>query len=231
MAAMSTPTRAVTDAREREATAPVRCSCYAVLSELLASPHDLDPRVPLREKSGIASGLEFGAPVDAALSAYVESELDDLKRQYSGLFEVGDDGPPVPIREDLQTGQRAGTREDLVRFYSFFKYSLGEKFAWAPDHASVELEFMHYLCYHEASADDGHLSYQLAQFDFSSRHLVTWLPRLANNVQAKSPDSIYGRIVGVVCEFLLRDHEWQAATIVESSVDRPVDASASAKSG
>jgi DMSO reductase family type II enzyme chaperone len=230
MAAMSIPTRSVTDARDRGATAPLRCSCYAVLSELLASPHDLDPRVPLREKSGIASGLEFGAPVDAALSAYVEFDLEELQRQYSGLFEVGDDGPPVPIREDLQTGQRAGTREDLVRFYSFFKYSLGEKFAWAPDHASVELEFMHYLCYHEASADDGHLSYQLAQFDFSSRHLVTWFPRLANAVQAKSPDSIYGRVVGVVCEFLLRDHDWQAATIVDQPVDQSAGASAAPNS-
>lgn len=218
MVAMSLPTRAVTDARNREATAPLRCGCYAVLSELLASPHDLDPRAPLRDKIGVASGLEFGAPVDAALTEYVDIELEELKRQYSGLFEVGNDGPPVPIREDLRTGQRGGTREDLVRFYGFFKYSLGERFAWAPDHLSVELEFMHFLCYREATADSDSsgdaLSYQLAQFDFAERHLVNWVPGLADTVAATAPDSLYARVARVVSEFVLRDHGWQQGTIV-----------------
>lgn len=208
--------------RDTEASAPPRCACYAALSELVASPHDFDPRSSLRERIGVGGQVEYGTALDELLTSFVDVDLDVLKREYSGLFEVGNDGPPVPIREDLQTGQRAGTREDLVRFYSFFKYSLDEKFAWAPDHLSVELEFMHFLCYREATADSTSdpttrvdtLSYQLAQFDFATRHLVNWIPGLAAAVTANAPDSLYARVARVAGEFVRRDHEWQRGTIV-----------------
>ena len=78
-----------------------------------------------------------------------ELNPEDLKREYSGLFEVGSDGPPVPIREDLHRNQPAKVKESIVRFYDYFGYGLSEKFQWAPDHLSVELEFMHFLCYQE----------------------------------------------------------------------------------
>jgi len=206
------PTRSVAN-REAETTAPLRCGCYSVLSELLASPHDLDPRASLREKIGVAAGLPYGGALDELLTEFVDVELSTLKREYSGLFEVGDDGPPVPIREDLQTGQRAGTREDLIRFYNFFNYSLDEKHAWAPDHLSVELEFMHFLCYGEASARSDALSYQLAQVDFAERHLVCWVPELAKGVAKVASDSIYRRGIEAVERFLNADYAWQCGTI------------------
>lgn len=201
--------------RDVETTAPVRCGIYGALSELLASPHDLDSRPSLRDKIGLASHSEYGEGLDDLLNEFVEVDLASLKREYSGLFEVGNDGPPAPIREDLQTGQRAGTREDLVRFYNFFKYKLDEQFSWAPDHLSVELEFMHFLCYREATAEADALSYQLGQFDFSDRHLFNWLPGLTRNVEATSPGSLYSRVVAAVSDFVVRDHSWQAGTIVE----------------
>jgi len=206
------PTRCVAN-RETETTAPLRCACYSALSELLASPHDLDPRPSLREKIGVAAGLPYGGALDELLAEFVAVDLTTLKREYSGLFEVGNDGAPVPIREDLQTGQRAGTREDLVRFYNFFKYSLDEKYAWAPDHLSVELEFMHFLCYREATADQDALSYQLGQFDFAERHLVRWVPELAQGVARVASDSIYRRVIDAAEQFLSADHAWQCATI------------------
>lgn len=206
-------TRSVVD-RETAASAPARCACYAAWSELVASPHDLDPRASLRQKIGAGAGVEYGTALDALLSEFADADLDTLKREYSGLFEVGSDGPPVPIREDLQTGQRGGTREDLVRFYNYFNYKLGEKFAWAPDHLSVELEFMHYLCYREATTESDVLSYQLAQVDFTERHLVGWIPRLATSVDANSPESQYSRIVSALHAFVIADYDWQRGTIV-----------------
>ena len=117
------------------------------------------------------------------------ADLAGLRREYSGIFEVGSQGPPVPIREDLQTGQRAGTREEVVRFYEYFGYVLDDRFAWQPDHLSVELEFMHYLCFREAEAasEADALSFQLAQADFAERHLTAWLPLLAGNVAVLAP--------------------------------------------
>jgi len=199
--------------RDVARTAPVRCVCYAALSELTASPHDIDPRATLKDRIGIATDLPYGAELDQLLSGFVEMELDELKRQYSGLFEVGSGGPPVPIREDLQTGQRSGTREELVRFYNYFHYALAEKYAWAPDHLSVQLEFMHVLCFREAESETDKLSYQLAQADFTERHLLKWVPRLSENTDSVSPGSLYARVITVLDDFLACDFAWQNGTI------------------
>ena len=205
--------RVLVGERDARRTAAARCACYAALSELACSPHDIDPRQGLRDKIGAGELLDYSAGLDELLCEFVELDLDKLKIEYSGLFEVGSNGPPCPIREDLQTGQRGGTREDLVRFYGYFNYALEEKFAWAPDHLSVELEFMHFLCYREASAETDAASYQLAQADFSERHLVCWVPGLAKAVAKTAPDSIYCRAIEIIERFLTADHAWQCGTI------------------
>lgn len=199
--------------RDTELTAALRCACYAALSELVCSPHDVDPRPALRDKLGDGGTLDTTSGLDELLREFTDRDIESLKREYSGLFEVGSEGPPCPIREDLQTGQRKGTREDLVRFYAYFNYVLDEEFAWAPDHLSVELEFMHFLCYHEASAGEDATSYQLAQVDFSERHLVRWVPELAASVARAAPDSIYCRVIEVIDRYLSADLAWQRGTI------------------
>ena len=201
--------------RELELSAPARCACYGAWSTLVASPHDIDARASLGEKIGAGATIDYASQLDALLQEYVETDIDVLKREYSSVFEVGSDGPPSPIREDLQTGRRAGTREDVVRFYSFFNYSLDEKFAWAPDHLSVELEFMHYLCYREATSAGEALSYQLAQADFSERHLCRWVPSLAASVESNAPGSLFSRIVAEMHAFTRADYDWQCTTIVK----------------
>ncbi len=204
--------------RAVESTASVRCACYAAWSELCASPHDLDPRPGLRERVGSWGSIGYASSMDALIGDYVDVPLEDLKRQFSGLFEIGSDGPVVPIREDLQTGQRAGTRESLVRFYEHFGYQLAQGFAWAPDHLSVELEFMHFLCYGEATADSDASSQQLAQIDFTERHLLRWVPDLARQVEKESAGSLYARVIAELAQFVAADREWQAGTIVATTV-------------
>ena len=127
---------------------------------------------------------------------------------------MGDRGPPVPIREQQQFSHLSGIREDLLRFYDFFGYPLHQGCAWAPDHLSVVLEFCHLLCYRESTASRDRLSYQLAQLDFASRHLLLWMPLFADRVDAVSPTSIYSKIARSLCEFVARDYEWQVSTIV-----------------
>lgn len=201
--------------RQVAETAVLRCLCYAACSEIVASPHEVDPRPALRERIGLGEAVLHARALDPILAAIGDSELTRLRAEYSGLFEIGSDGPPIPIREDLQTGQRAGTREEVVRFYEYFKYVLAEKFAWQPDHLSVELEFMHYLCFRESETDNeaAALPYQLAQADFSERHLVTWLPQLANNVDKLAHGSLYARAVEAIRDFVTEDLEWQRGTI------------------
>jgi DMSO reductase family type II enzyme chaperone len=204
--------------RDGGATAPGRCLLYAVFSDIAASPFDAEPAVAGEAINFAELGLpyELNSP-EELLREWRETDKDALKREYSGLFEVGSNGPPVPIREDLHRNQPAGVREDIVRFYEFFGYGLEEKFAWSPDHLSIELEFMHFLCYREAEQCDQEsgdpLSFQLAQSDFSERHLVNWVSELAERVLAQQPDSLYGKLLAAMSEFLVKDYEWQASTI------------------
>jgi DMSO reductase family type II enzyme chaperone len=216
------PGRRVTGRQVAE-TAALRCLCYAACSELLASPHEVDPRPALRDRVGLGEAVPHARALDALLAEVCSAELARLRSEYSGLFEVGSQGPPVPIREDLQTGQRAGTREEIVRFYDYFGYVLDGKFAWQPDHLSVELEFMHYLCYREAQAGDevDALSFQLAQADFSGRHLAGWVPQLATNVDRLASGSLYARVAAAVRDFVTADQEWQMGTIVDASAGAP----------
>jgi len=142
------------------------------------------------------------------------------------MFEVGSDGPPVPIREDLQLGQKSGVREELVRFYDFFGYTLSEKFAWAPDHLSLELEFMQFLAVSEAEGLDqlangetpeaDLASFQLGQIDFLQRHLINWVPIVLHAVEEQNSNSFYYRVVSVLRDFLAADFEWQSGTIATS---------------
>ena len=220
-------TRAGRQVRDRQVpdTAGPRCLCYAACSELVASPHEVDPRPALAERFAVADGVPHADGLGPVLRELSAAELEQLRAQYSGLFEVGSQGPPVPIREDLQTGQHGGTREEIVRFYDYFGYVLDGKFAWQPDHLSVELEFMHFLCYREAqaaTADDA-LSFQLAQADFARRHLVNWLPPFAANVEKVAGGTLYARVVAAIRDFVVADLDWQRGTIVETADDRPAD--------
>jgi DMSO reductase family type II enzyme chaperone len=209
--------------RDHEAT-PARCVMYVLFSDLMASPFDAEPVMAGQPVDLDALGLPYEVTnLQALLEEWRTADRDELRRVYSSLFEVGSDGPPVPIREDLHKDQPAGLREDIVRFYDFFGYGLQESFAWAPDHLSVELEFMHFLCFRElqmleSAADEADpLSYQLAQFDFAERHLCDWVPELATKVLQQNADGLYGRLLGALSEFLVKDYEWQAATIQDGA--------------
>jgi len=199
---------------------PGRCFLYAVFSDLLASPFDAEPAVAESAIDIESLGLPYTlSGLTALIGQWQSADREALKREYSSLFEVGSDGPPAPIREDLHLQQPAGVREDIVRFYEFFGYGLEEKFAWAPDHLSVELEFMHYLCYSEIEAQDAMangrdvLSYQLGQSDFAQRHLCNWVPDLAAKVLDMNSASVYGGLLAALSEFLVADFDWQAQTI------------------
>lgn len=209
-----TATRSVLAKREREGSAAPRCLAYAACSELLASPHELDPRPALQARVGLGTFWPQAAALDPLLVEVATADLGALRRAYSGLFEVGDEGPPVPLREDLQPG-RAGSREELVRFYDHFGYALSEHFAWQPDHLSVLLEFMHYLCWHEAQAasDEEALAYQLAQADFTQRHLASWLPQWAQRVAALDAGSSYALVAAALVSFVTADLAWQSDSI------------------
>jgi DMSO reductase family type II enzyme chaperone len=196
-------------------SAAPRCAAYAICSDLLTSPHEFDARAALAGRQHSFPTLQHAAPLTALEQAYVALDRKALAAEYSGLFEVGDDGPPVPIRESLRPMRGTADREEVVRFYAHFGGDVATDHAWQPDHAAIELEFLHLLCYrelHAGSATEA-LPYQLAQLDFAARHLGSWLPALAQDVLAARPNGVYARVVGGIASFVAADLAWQRATV------------------
>ena len=81
--------------RQSETTALPRATIYSLFSQLLSSPHELKPLNLTPEIS--FEGLPFDFNIREMIDSYVKHDHDELRLRYSGLFEVGDDGPPVPI--------------------------------------------------------------------------------------------------------------------------------------
>ncbi len=167
--------------------AAARCRAYALWSAATASPHEHDPR--------------------EAVPALAAVELATLRREYSALFEVGDEGPPLSLREAARDGGRASVREEVVRFYEHFHYTLAEAHAWQPDHLSVQLEFMQLLCAREAQSEtpEAAAPWRRAQADFATRHLVPGLPGLAAGVARLAPDSVYAELFTALSGFVRED--------------------------
>lgn len=166
---------------------------------MAASPHEHDPR--------------------GASPALAAVELATLQRDYSALFEVGDAGPPLPLRAAAREGGRASVREEVVRWYEHFHYTLAEAHAWQPDHLSVQLEFMQLLCAREAQAlgsaegPASALPWQCAQADYAERLLVPWLPELAAGVARLAPRSPYAQVFAQIRDFVCADAAQRRATL------------------
>lgn len=203
--------RCLDEIRLSESTPASRSIAYSLFSLLMSSPHDINQKDKLIDIQTLP--LPFDFDLDSIINEFCAEEQSTLKTQYSALFEVGDDGPPASIREDLFLMQPAKLREDLVRFYEYFGYQLNDEFQWQMDHLSIQLEFMHFLIDGESQVTEDKLSYQLGQLDFSIKHLMNWVPKLVERIKALSSDDIYNKI-GIELElFLNHDLKWQEETI------------------
>ena len=198
--------------RMTEATAVSRATAYAIFSLLISSPHEVNPREKITDIQ--LSELPFDFDLEKIMNDFSLNDEDTLKKQFSALFEIGDHGPPIPIREDLFLNQPAKLKEDLVRFYEHFGYELDEGFQWQMDHLSIQLEFMHFLAMGEFEEQKDKLSYQLGQLDFTQKHLLNWVPKLAEQLSVLSKeDEIYAKISIELKTFLEHDLKWQEQTI------------------
>ena len=198
--------------RMTEATAVSRATAYAIFSLLISSPHEVNPRDKITDIQ--LSELPFDFDLEKIMNDFSLNDEDTLKKQFSALFEIGDHGPPIPIREDLFLNQPAKLKEDLVRFYEHFGYELDEDFQWQMDHLSIQLEFMHFLAMGEFEEQKDKLSYQLGQLDFTQKHLLNWVPKLAEQLSVLSKeDEIYAKISIELKTFLEHDLKWQEQTI------------------
>ncbi|MCP3956423.1 MAG: hypothetical protein GY719_01080 [bacterium] len=205
-------------------SARIRAAAYALFSQLVASPSDaafagaaLPPDLSeALEQLGEHLPYPFDwLPLAGVAEALTDRDLRRIVRAYGVLFEVGSDGPPLAIREDLAEGRPAGTKEEIVRFYEHFGYRLSKDVQWAPDHLSVELEFLHFLAFKECREKDPEKAqpFQLGQVDFLERHPMAWMPDLASRVGQLAGEVYHRRLFQTVDAFLRADLDWQKTTV------------------
>jgi DMSO reductase family type II enzyme chaperone len=134
------------------------------------------------------------------------SSLEEWQQEYTQLFDVGmgTGGPPCPLYEGCYRPDwgRSKLFEELLRFYDFFGLGLSPDSRELPDHLTVELEFMHFLTYQEAKAEDN-ISYLRAQRDFLKRHLIPWLPIVKQRIDELEA-SEYFRALGYILDAFIR---------------------------
>ena len=183
-----------------------RSIIYQRLAQVFSYPGEED-YAGLVDDSYLEPFLLLGRDVESLLSktSYPVS-LEELQQQYTGLFDVGrgGSGPPCPLYEGPYRPDwgRSKIFEELLRFYDFFGLELSPDSRELPDHLTVELEFMHFLTFQEASSEDP-APFQRAQRDFLNRHLVNWVPMLRQRIDEVAI-SEYFKAQGFILESFIR---------------------------
>ncbi len=170
----------------------------------------------LHERAGL------GTPPHLHADAGVE-----LEATYIATFEVGVPEPPVPLYESAYARSgRAARRallEELVRFYEFFGFELGDTPDEAPDHLTVELEFVAALAQLERLAGERGAptaSFSRARRDMLQRHL---LPFLEDVCRAPLPDGLYPRALHALRDAVRSDASRLAATTAAVGSSEPAE--------
>lgn len=141
----------------------------------------------------------------------------DFEVQYVQTFDVGAPQPPCPLYEyAYREGQEHATvMARLATFYGHFGLAMNETEGKRElhDHASVELELMHFLTFKEAQAteegsEDLVACYRLAQRDFLARHLAQWLPALAQRLDAAGAPAFYAQLAKLAARAAALESGW-----------------------
>ncbi|MDO8616288.1 MAG: molecular chaperone TorD family protein [Dehalococcoidia bacterium] len=208
---------------EESASVCARSRIYALFSRTFSFPEDrlhLEIRENrwLQDLTTACAGLPYHFRIPQSLRWDVHADYDVFQSGYIRLFEVGGRaGPPCPLHSGHYGQDRLRTMEELVRFFSFFGVRI--RAGLMPDHASVELEFMHYLSRQEAEAEDEEerLSCLRAQRDFLNRQLAGWWPALTARVKReRGGGAFYRSAVSLAGRFLEAERVYLSRQISDS---------------
>ncbi len=208
---------------EEQISAGVRSQLFALFSEALNYPSEaLCERARKGELSGaLREGLELVASLPRAADDVDWEALetpggeDDLAVEYTRLFDAGASGPPCPLYGGLYGDARMKTMEECVRFYNHFGLTLSQEQRELPDHLQTQLDFLHFLCFHEALAlqqAGDPAPFRRAQRDFVARRLETWLPKLVDKLAGQSAAPFFATLIGLLSDFIASESQRLAKT-------------------
>lgn len=142
------------------------------------------------------------------LSTLPTGDTQSIVNEYNRLYFVK---PKAPLHEsyyiDKEGQHRGWIIANLQGEYSNSGLVLSPTLNELPDHLSVELEYMSFLCSSQASAaENGTESesrrYQEMQRSFLTQHLAQWFPMFHKRVKDASQGAFYLAIIEALFDFL-----------------------------
>lgn len=172
--------------------------------------------VILNNKPRIALRQRVAAVVDAlheVQERHNGCSLSALREEYETLFGhvVSKDCPPYETNYGrAHIFMQAQQLSDIAAFYRAFFLEVSDAVKERVDHVGIELEFMHFLTYKEAYAQQHHSAEQAqicvdAQRKFLEEHLGRWAPVLARMMQRQTSHGVYGALAALLEDFLAVD--------------------------
>ncbi len=131
-----------------------------------------------------------------------ELNLVEIRLEYNRLF-VGPNALPCPPYESVYRRDRAPSDLgmlmgpsvlDIKKRYGEAGLQISQNFPDLPDHVSVEMEFMSYLCAKEADVLSRHEDVTIwrgRQAEFWRIHLEPWIPQFSQAVLSNSRSNFY----------------------------------------
>lgn len=133
-----------------------------------------------------------------------ELNLEEIRLEYNRLF-VGPNALPCPPYESVYRRDRPASELgmlmgpsvlDVKKRYGEAGLQIAQNFPDLPDHVSVEMEFMSYLCSKEADAicsqeEDETTTWRSRQAEFWRIHLEPWIPQFSKAVLSNSRSIFY----------------------------------------
>ena len=153
------------------------------------------------EKLAGAAGFQF----DPSYSLILDTTSEVFESEFIALHEVGMGGAPCALHSGHYMRDRSKTMEEVLRFYRFFHFKHESTTDHFPDHLSKELKFMAHLedQFGAAELSDGDfLSPLLAQRDFITRNLNSWVGELAAFIENRSSISFNKETGHLLVEFV-----------------------------
>ena len=132
---------------------------------------------------------------------------EEVALQYCSHFDPVTGAAAVSLSErDHAACGREALWEDLFRCYTHFGLTFdGGGLGQPPDRLTIELEFMHYLTFLEASNPASSRGVVLGEADFLRRHLAAWTPGVRDALVGRAPGSVYCRLAQLMCTFIEAD--------------------------
>jgi DMSO reductase family type II enzyme chaperone len=195
-------------------TTATRSNIYLYLSRIFVYPDTsyVNGIAEGKLQKGLAelvNALPYEVPDHGFLNTRFQiPDIDEFQSSYIRTFDVSPGGPPCPLYEGLYYFDRRKTMEELMRFYEHFGLKPDIQKNELPDHISIEMEFMHFLTFKEAIAEENREkqgTFLRAEHDFLERHPVKWMPELIKKLTALENMEFYSKLFQFVHEFLVAD--------------------------